>query len=181
MVGLFKALPSLLLATLAAAADLIITVPSSTQYWVAKSSNVLTWDCKHNPFNNFTVLIANLNTSILPASLAFIAIQENDQCSIVVPQDLVNQPADTGYTILFANTLNNSAVYTTSELFEIKPLGSLYPNQVASLSSTASGTAGTTSSPSATSTKSGALGMYSPSFIGLAGVMGLLAAGILGA
>jgi hypothetical protein len=185
MVGLFKTFLPLLLATFAAATSLQITQPSSSIWWVAKSQNVLAWNCQSgtDSVTNFTVLISNVNPSILAAPLAIIAIQQNFDCSIIITQDEASQPAATGYTILFANPLNNTDVYATSEQFEIKPLGSLYPSQVSSSASAPGGTGtGTgTSSPSASPTKSGALDAHSPSFIGLLGIMALMAAGLLGA
>lgn len=188
MVGLFKALlPPLLFATFAAAQNLFsISVPSSTNWWVGKSSNVMTWDCTNSQavaVGNFTVLISNVNQNVLAGDLAFIAIQQNSQCSVAIGSGQVNQSPATGYTLLFANPFNSSDVYTTSEEFEIKPLGSLYPSQVSSSASAASGTAtAASSSASASSSKNGAsLSSNSPSFLGLAGIMGLLTAGLLGA
>jgi len=178
MVRLLKALPALLVATLAAA-DLQITNPSASNWWVAKSTNIMVWNCSEASESQFTVLINNTNPSLLLGPLAFIAIQQNYQCSVTISQDQVSQPPGPGYTLLFANPLNNTDVYSTSQQFEIKPLGSLYPSQVSSSSSVASGT-GSAASPSASS-KSGALSAYSSSFMGLAGAMGLLGVGMLGA
>jgi hypothetical protein len=182
MVKLFNVLSALLLFATFAAADLQITNPSSSLWWVAKSTNVMAWNCNDPSITttNFTVLINNSDPKLLVGPLAFIAIQQNFQCSVTVSHDQVNQPAGPGYTLLFANPLNNTQVYTTSETFEIKSLGSLYPTQVSSSGSIASAT-GSGASASATSTKSGALNAHSPSLLGLAGVMGLLAVGLLGA
>jgi len=180
MVGLFKVLPSLLLATFAAAQDLFaITQPSSEIWWVAKSSNVMTWDCQTDPsITNFTVLINNTNPAVLAAPLAFIAMLANSDCSYAVSQNQVNEGPATGYTLLFADPLNNTNVYATSQLFEIKALGSAYPTTTGLA---ASGTATSSSSSSATPSKAAALGAHNPSAMGLAGVMGLLVAAVLGA
>jgi len=180
MVKLSKVLPALLLATFAAA-SINITAPSKDIWWVAESTNVMTWGCQDTSIVDFTVFINNTDPKILTDILAFIAIQANDDCSITVSSDQVNQTAAPGYTLIFTNPLNFSDIYATSELFEIKALGSLYPSQVTSTGSVASGT-GSSNSPSTTSTKSGGAPIaYNPSFIGLAGVMGLLAVGMLGA
>jgi len=84
MVGLFKAvLATLLLATLSAARspnDFDITNPTSKLWWVAKSTNVMAWDCQSPQaivINNFTVLISNINPAIFLGPLAIIAIQDN--------------------------------------------------------------------------------------------------------
>jgi len=129
------------------AAQLTITSPSSSIWWVAKSLNQINWTCNTSPYQNFTVLIDNSNPSILTAAIAVIAIQQNYDCSITITQDQANQPVGTGWTVVFANPLNNTDVYATSEEFEIKALGSAYPSQ-----STPSAGASSTgsSSPSAT-------------------------------
>jgi len=186
MVGLFKALlPSLLLATFAVAQnDFNVTNPTSSSWWVAKSTNVMSWDCQNSQAktdNNFTILIKNADQNILSGELAIIAIQNNFQCTVTISQNQANQLAATGYTLLFANTLNSSDVYTSSQPFEIKPLGSLYPSQVSSSASAASATAAA-STASASSNSGAAYNSHSPSFLGLAaGIMGLLTAGLLGA
>jgi len=188
MVGLFKALlPPLLLATFAAAQnDFQITNPSTSSWWVAKSENVLAWDCSSSQAtidNNFTVLINNIDPKVFQGPLAVIAVQSNSACSIDVSQDQVSQPAGTGYVITMADPLNNTNVFATSQQFQIKPLGSLYPSQVSSSASGASGTnAGSGSLPSNSATSGAALSpRINPSLLGLTGVIGLLAVGLLGA
>jgi len=180
---MLKTLSLLLLATFTAAqstGSFKITDPSESNWWVAQSSNVLTWDCNNSPVNNFTVLIKNPNT---PSPLAIIAQQQNDQCSLAISQDQANQPAGSGYFILFADPLNNTNVYTSSDSFEIKPLGSLYPSQAASSSAAVAATAASASAAtaSATPSRAAALSAHTPNFVGLAGAMGLLAASMFGA
>jgi len=183
MLGLFEALLlPLLLATFAAAQNSFqIIQPSSSIWWVAKSTNDMSWDCKSPQALaaiQFTVLI---NHTSFAAALAIIAIQLNSDCSITVSQDKANQPPGTGYTVLLANPLNNTDVYATSEPFEIKPLGSLYPSQVSSSASAVSGSATASSSASASSSNAATLSSHNPSFLGLTGIMGLLTVGLLGA
>lgn len=52
----------------------------------------------------------SLDNPSFTAPVAFIAIQQNTQCSIDITANQVNQPAGSGYQILFANTLNNTDV-----------------------------------------------------------------------
>ena len=56
------------------------------------------------------ISINNTNPNVLLGPLAFIAIQDNFDCSVTVSQDQVDQPASTGYTLIFANPLNDSDV-----------------------------------------------------------------------
>jgi len=159
MVRLVSALTALFSVSLAAA-QLSITNPSASTWWVAQSQNVLAWSCNTSPQTEFTVLITNQDKTKYPSPLAFIAIQQNFQCSVVITQDQANQPAGQGWQILFANPLNNTDVYATSDSFEIKPLGSAYPSQVtpsaqAGGSSGSSSPTGTNSAANANPTKTG--------------------------
>jgi len=172
MVKLLKTLPTLLLASFAAA-QLTITRPSASVWWVAKSLNEIVWTCKTSTKETFTVLVNNKDPKILTSPLAVIAIQQNYQCSITITQDQANQPAGTGWTVIFANPLNNTEVYATSEEFEIKPLGSTYPPQGSPTDTNTSASA-TASSPSSIN-KSGALSLKA----GL-GAIGLAALGVAG-
>ncbi|GLB38978.1 hypothetical protein LshimejAT787_0601400 [Lyophyllum shimeji] len=107
----------------AAAADFKILAPSADVWWVAKSQNTLTWTCKESPpHDTFTVLVANKDVKILTAPIAIIGIQNNFDCSKLITQDQLTAPAGTGYTIQFANTLNQSDIFATSQEFEIKAL-----------------------------------------------------------
>lgn len=141
--------------------------------WVAQSANTLAWTCNTSPYNNFTVLLANSNPSILVQPIAIIAIQESYDCSKTITQQQSAQPAATGYTVLLANPLNSTDVYATSETFEIKALGSSYP--ATSSASSPSGTS-SSSSPSSTGSSGGALAQYIPAG---AGMVLALAAGLV--
>jgi hypothetical protein len=121
----------LALASFASAAS-VITNPSPSKWWVADSQNVLEWDCQKSGLNKFTVLIKKDG---MAAPLAVIAIQDNFVCSLLVTSNQVNVAPDTGYQLLFANIINNTDVYLTSDPFEVKALGSLYPSQQAAADS----------------------------------------------
>jgi len=59
------------------------------------------------------ISINNSDPKLLLGPLAFLAIQQNFDCSITVSQDQVNQPVGPGYTLLLANPLNNTDVSPT--------------------------------------------------------------------
>jgi hypothetical protein len=134
-------------------ADLEVTSPSSSIWWVAKSQNVLAWSCQDTTITNFTVLVSNTSPTIAVAPLAIIAIQDNFDCSVVITQDEADQPAGTGWTILLADPFNETNVYATSQPFEIKPLGSLYPSQTTPSANASSNTASSTGTGSAAASK----------------------------
>lgn len=140
----------------AAIADLAVVVPGgSNLWWVSNAENNIVWTCEGSPYSNFTVLIANANTQILSAPMAFIAIENNYDCSKTITPEQTNQPAGTGYVIQLANTLNSTDIYAQSQPFEIKAAGSPYP--ASSATPTATGTSvssSTTVAAAATSTPS---------------------------
>ncbi|PSR72739.1 hypothetical protein PHLCEN_2v11434 [Hermanssonia centrifuga] len=93
---------------------------------VAQSANTIVWTCADSPFQSFTILIAN--SAISPVPEAIIASENNFDCSqTTTAAQQLNFPVGTGYTIQFANPLNNTDVYAESQQFEIKPLGSPFP------------------------------------------------------
>ncbi|KAG2358151.1 hypothetical protein BDR07DRAFT_1295803 [Suillus spraguei] len=140
-------------------AQLAITSPGTNDWWVASSANTLAWTCNTSPYQNFTILCAQ---SLLNTPLAIIAVQENYDCSETITQQQSAQPAGTGYTILFASTLNSTDIYAQSEPFEIKALGSSYPTTTSSPGSTSTGTP-SGSAGAAQATKSGsAFAEYAP-------------------
>jgi len=147
----------------AAAAQVEIFSPSASVWWVAQSINTLAWTCNDpaaaaNP--TFTVLLANSNPDILVAPLAIIGIQNNFDCSQTITADQVSAAAGTNYTILFSSVNNQTAVFATSEPFEIKALGATYPtttpgapSDTSSAAPPASTGTGANTSPSGTPSK----------------------------
>ncbi|CAE6416368.1 unnamed protein product [Rhizoctonia solani] len=137
---------------LASAQQLTITEPSSDRWWVAQSINTLRWNCEQTTYTNWTVLITNPDVTILSGPLALIAIQWNYDCSKTITPGEQLKPA-TGYVMQFANALNSTDVWATSQPFEVKALGSTYPPEY-----TSTGVPGTT----ATGTGSGSNGTIAP-------------------
>lgn len=113
--------------------------------------NTLEWSCTQNTqYASFNVLIANTNVNVLATPLTIIPTLDNFTCSETISQNLFNLPASTGYTILLTDIFNNSDIYATSQPFEIKPLGSSYPDP----SSTPTGGSSSSAGPSGTSSGS---------------------------
>ncbi|KAI0765352.1 hypothetical protein C8Q74DRAFT_1287837 [Fomes fomentarius] len=154
-----------------AAAQLDIITPGGPNlWWVANSDNVVTWTCKTSPYTNFTVLIANKDQNILVQPQAFIAQQNNFDCSKLITKEQINMPAAPGYTVQLANPFNSTDVYAESQEFEIKPITAGYPASSAtptlggSATGSGSGTASPTGSAAAGSsnTGNGAAGLSAP-------------------
>jgi len=167
-------------ATLAAMANAqlqVISPGGPNLWWVAKSSNTLSWNCQQSQVQNFTIVLTNSNVTILNGALPIIAIENNFDCSKTITQQQADLPIATGYKVQLANPLNNTQVYAESDFFEIKPLGSAFPDPSStptaggSTSSTGSSTAG--ASPTGdSSSKNGAISAKS-SVAGLTGVAGV--------
>ncbi|KAG7086832.1 hypothetical protein E1B28_002753 [Marasmius oreades] len=109
-----------------------VLVPAKDQWWVAKSSNVLTWDCHNTQAIQFGVYIKNKDPNVLSGPLGIIARLENTVCSKEIDLQQVKLNVGPGYTILITNVVNQTDVLSQSEEFEIKPLGSPYPTPPAS-------------------------------------------------
>jgi len=144
----------------ATAAQVKIYSPGAEVWWVAQSTNTLAWTCNdpaaaQNP--TFTILLANSDPNILAAPLAILSPEENFNCAQSIGAEQVNLPPGTNYTIQFANILNQTAVFATSEPFEIKALGASYPTSTpgapSATSSAAPPPSGTSTSPSGSPSK----------------------------
>ncbi|KAI4293706.1 hypothetical protein K525DRAFT_214290, partial [Schizophyllum commune Loenen D] len=105
---------------------------------------------------------------ILPPNRILTTQQNNYDCSKTITQQQAAQPAGKGYKVLLTDPLNMTNVYAASEEFEIKPLGSTYPDASATPGVGGSGSA-TSSGASASSTaennssddnNNGATGVY---------------------
>ncbi|KAI0726589.1 hypothetical protein C8Q72DRAFT_519334 [Fomitopsis betulina] len=139
-----------------ASAQLSILAPGGPNlWWVSGEVNDITWTCETSPYQNFTVLLDSSDQTILASPYAFVANQPNYQCSVeIYATQLAKFPAAQGYTIIFANILNSSDVYATSQPFEIKADGSEYPASTATPTGTGTATSSATSSGSS-ATQSG--------------------------
>ncbi|EIN08774.1 hypothetical protein PUNSTDRAFT_52260 [Punctularia strigosozonata HHB-11173 SS5] len=168
-----------------ASADLQVLAPGGPDlWWVAQSVNTILWNCQESQFQNFTILIANSNPTILVQPQAIIAIEENFDCSKTITEQQANFTVASGYTIQLANTLNTTDIYAESQPFEIKSLGSTYPassaTPTATGTSTASGSnsASASGSPTSGSDSSATSKASSASSIQFSGVLALAAAAL---
>lgn len=123
--------------------------------------------------------LANSNPTVLQGNFALIGIQENFDCSEGLAANQVNFTASDGYTILLANPLNQTQVYATSDVFEIKAQGATYPASSATptdgSSTAASGSS--TGSASGSSNTSGSSSSGALPNVQAGGLVGLVMAG----
>ncbi|KAI9459167.1 hypothetical protein BJY52DRAFT_1085168, partial [Lactarius psammicola] len=130
----------------------IISPGGSDLWWVAQSQNTLVWSCQDSPpATAYQLLVNNTNPTILAAAEAIVANVPNADCShTITTQQAALTPA-TGYTVILADTLDQTKIYATSDFFEVKALGAAYPPA----SATPTGTTSSTSSSSGSGTASG--------------------------
>lgn len=135
----------------------IIAPGGPNLWWIEKSDNNLVWDCSDKTYDSFNVVIANPNPNVLTAPLTILATLPNYVCSKLMPAAQLTVPAASNYTISLTNILNTTDIYATSEPFEIKPLGSSYPDSTStpSLGVSSSGSPSSTSGGSNPSSTSG--------------------------
>ncbi|KIY47122.1 hypothetical protein FISHEDRAFT_45945 [Fistulina hepatica ATCC 64428] len=164
----------------------IISPGGPDLWWVADSSNVISWSCEASPYSNFSIYLSNTNVDILTGPIGIIAVQENYDCSKEVTQQQADQPAATGYSILFTNPLNTSQIWAQSEAFEIKALGAAYPTTTvtggsSSATGSSSGSASTSSSSSGSGLKSNAAvsAMTAPLMAAAVGLFGVVVGGAM--
>ncbi|KAI9508097.1 hypothetical protein F5148DRAFT_1199598 [Russula earlei] len=127
-------------------------------WWVAESQNTLVWSCNDSPpATSYILLVANTNLTILAAPEAIVANIPNADCShSITTQQAALIPA-LNYTLMLADSLDQTKVYATSLPFEVKPLGAAYPttnstptdNPVASTASSSSTGSGSSSTSTA--------------------------------
>ncbi|KAF8273723.1 hypothetical protein EI94DRAFT_1479907, partial [Lactarius quietus] len=129
----------------------ILTPGGPNLWWVAQSQNTIAWTCNVDPLIQLTSSLNNTNPNILTAAEAIVANVPNADCSFsVTVQQAALTPA-TGYTVIFANPINQLEIYAVSQPFEVKALGAAYPPASATPTG---GSSSTSSSPSGSSTGS---------------------------
>ncbi|KAF9652378.1 hypothetical protein BDM02DRAFT_2960179 [Thelephora ganbajun] len=162
----------------------VISPGGSTLWWVANSDNTLIWDCSDKTHDQFNVVIANSNPSVLVAPLPIIPTLYNYVCSKLILATQLNVAAATGYTIQLTNIFNNTDIYASSEPFEIKPVGSVYPDPSATpghggSSGTPSSTSGSSKPSSTTSGGNGSKSGGSKNTLSALGAFAAIVVGVI--
>ncbi|KAG6379887.1 hypothetical protein JVT61DRAFT_10449 [Boletus reticuloceps] len=134
-----------------AQAQLSITNPSPSSWWVSGAVNTLAWTCGTSPYSAYTVVLSNSDSAILSGALALIANVPNFDCSFTVNEQQSSLQVSSTYTLSLANIQNLTDVYASTQ-FEVKAAGSVYPTSSASSSATGTSTAGSASSTSSSKT-----------------------------
>ncbi|KAJ7041571.1 hypothetical protein C8F04DRAFT_1079286 [Mycena alexandri] len=96
-------------------------------WWLVGSDNNLIWTCGESTFPTFTVSLANANISLLTATTAIIAIEQNYNCAQTIIASLQSAPIGDGYTVQLGNPLNATQIYAESAPFSIKAVSAGYP------------------------------------------------------
>jgi len=177
----------------ASAAFQILSPGGPNLWWVAKSENVIAWSCRDNPpastSNAYQLLVNNTDLNILTAAQAIVANVPNADCAHIIGVQQASLTPATGYTLIFADIIDQRKVYAVSQPFEVKALGATYPpasatptddptaaTSGASDSSTGTGTG--TSSGSASTNTSRPNGASTTFEVSAAGVLAAVGAAI---
>ncbi|KIL57628.1 hypothetical protein M378DRAFT_133182 [Amanita muscaria Koide BX008] len=164
---------SAIIGVVAAQSGFQIYQPGPNWWWVAQSQNTMSWDCKNTTVSQFTIYILNTNPQVLSGKLAFIAQQNNADCSKLIDKtQLSQQTPATGYKLQFADIINGSIIYGESGEFEIKALGSTYPTS--SVGSSATGTASGSTASGTSSKNNGGTSVKTSLGLGLAAIGAVL-------
>ncbi|KDQ14525.1 hypothetical protein BOTBODRAFT_66118 [Botryobasidium botryosum FD-172 SS1] len=126
---------------LAASAQAAITItgPSTSNYWVANSSNKITWTYANGDPTPVSIIVTNPDSTLLygPFSIAEF-VSTSDQSFTVTN---VTLKAGSPYVVTFVNSTNPTQVYATGQNFEVKPAGTA-PAPTASSGSGSGGAGG---------------------------------------
>jgi len=191
---------SLLVASLAAISTLVGSASAAFQilspggpnlWWVAQSENVIAWSCKDSPppstDNAYQLLVNNTDPKILTAAQAIVANVPNADCAHIIGVQQATLAPATGYTLIFADIVDQRKIYAVSQPFEVKALGASYPPAnatptddptVATTGSSNSGTGTGTSSGSASTNTSRPNGASTIFEVSAAGVLAAVGAAI---
>jgi len=164
----------------------ILSPGGPSLWWVAESQNTIVWSCHTDvPASTnsaYQLLLNNTKATVLTAAEAIVANVPNADCSHTITTQQANLPPATGYTLVFADIIDQTKIYAVSQEFEIKPLGAAYPPSSATPQESSSATqtgasntgTGTGSSSSATSTptKNGAFKSFKVPSAGVLAVVG---------
>jgi hypothetical protein len=170
----------------ASAAFQILSPGGPDLWWVAKSENVISWSCRDNPpastGNAYQLLVNNTDPTILTAAQAIVANVPNADCAHIIGVQQASLTPATGYTLIFADIIDQRKVYAVSQPFEVKALGATYPatsatptdDPTAPTSSTSGSGNGTSSGATSTSTsrQNGASTTFEVSAAGILAAVG---------
>ncbi|KAI0319463.1 hypothetical protein OF83DRAFT_1109937 [Amylostereum chailletii] len=171
-------------------AEISITGPSSSEYWVQNTSNTITWTFQQGDPNPISIIVTNTQNTTLNGAFSIQEFVDASNQSFTVT-NVTLRPGD-NYQVVFVNSTNPSQVYANSSDFSVKPAGTApAPTSSSSSSGTAassgspsnpssSGASSSTSAPAASQSANAAVNMFA-SVRGLAYAVGACSLASLGA
>ncbi|KAF9815636.1 hypothetical protein IEO21_04426 [Rhodonia placenta] len=180
-------LAALALALLPAAlADITITGPSTSEYWVQDTTNNITWTYTAGSPNPINIIVFNQNNATLNGNFSiasYVNVSQEASC-----RTNVTLVVGDSYGVRFTSPTNISDIYATSGLFSVRAAGtapaptsasSSAASASASASGSASGSAASGTSPSTSGSASTKSSAASPRAFGVQNaqaVFGVIAA-----
>lgn len=151
------ALAALSLFPVLAFAEISITGPSSSAYWVQNTSNTITWSFGAGDPNPVSIIVTNKDNTTLNGAFSIAESVNVSQASFTTTN--VTLRPGSNYQVVFVNSTNLTQVYANSSDFEVRPAGTTPAPTASSGSGSGSGSGsatgtGTSASGSASSTSS---------------------------
>ncbi|VDC00440.1 unnamed protein product [Peniophora sp. CBMAI 1063] len=146
----------------ASALAITINGPSASQYWVANSSNTISWSFSSGDPAQVDVILTNSNNQTLNGDFSIARFLNTSAESFTVTNVTIR--SGDNYQVVFINPTNASQVYANSSDFSVKPAGTTPAATSSAASSSASSTSpassgsssGSASASAASSTQSSA-------------------------
>ncbi|ETW76437.1 hypothetical protein HETIRDRAFT_411851 [Heterobasidion irregulare TC 32-1] len=149
------ALAALSLFPVLAFAEISITGPSSSAYWVQNTSNTITWSFGAGDPNPVSIIVTNKDNTTLNGAFSIAESVNVSQASFTTTN--VTLRPGSNYQVVFVNSTNLTQVYANSTDFDVKPAGTTPAPTASSGSGSGSASAtgtGSSASGSASSTSS---------------------------
>ncbi|KAK7690512.1 hypothetical protein QCA50_005610 [Cerrena zonata] len=165
----------------AALATITITQPSSSDFWVQNTTNIIAWSFDQGDTNPISIIVTNSNNTFLNGNFSIAEFVDLSNGTFTVTNVTLVE-AD-GYTVSFVNPINQTVILATSQSFSVKPAGttpassgtptsgSTSTSASASASGTSSGTPSSSASPLGNTNNNAAISGFSAQ-----GIIGLIAA-----
>ncbi|KIY53340.1 hypothetical protein FISHEDRAFT_68951 [Fistulina hepatica ATCC 64428] len=173
-----------------ALAEITISTPSASSYWVQNLSNVISWSYSSGDPNPISIVIVAKNSTTLNGDYSIAEYVEVSEESYTVTNVTLNVGSD--YQVEFVNPSNESDVYATSGYFDVKAAGTTPADTSSATASTtastatateantASGSASSSGSSTAASASSTSSKNGGTRITGTAALLSVFAAAVLG-
>lgn len=135
-----------------------ISEPSSTEDWTTSGPNVVTWTRVDTDATNFTLVLVNQDTSIMPSgSEVLVAYVDGTVGTVTASAPSAGWPTGSGFQVNFVKDTNSlNTIYAQSNQFNITQSTSSAASSTSASASKSSAASGSTTGTSSKATGSAA-------------------------